>query len=272
MIGLKSSGTAPWDRDLHVLVAALLAVAIVAAIVWGVWGIISGKATSIGRADWRIDDFLVLAIAGGFVMFLYLTPLDNFNYVRYLTAALVFGSILAGRLVTRWVTRSPDRRPGLSRLAPVVSVIAVIVTVLFGVGFARSMGGPAVTAPSVGLIQFLTTHHLHQGVGDYWDASSVTVQSRDTVRIRPVVQDPNGKLGRYERQSSASWYRGKAFQFLVFNDASPFGGVDVASARATFGRPSHVYTVGTYRVVVWHRPVRVTPEADPATPMLRRRA
>lgn len=260
LMGLKATaGTPPWARDLHVLGALLVAVAVVVAVLSLLWGIISGSTGAIGGKDWRIDDFLVLALGADFVMFLYLTPINNFNYSRYLTAAVVLGSILGGRLVTRWATGGSRHAGARFHLGPVIAGLTVVVTALFGIGFAHSMRGPVVKAPSLALQRFLADHGLHRGIADYWDASSITVQSRNTIRIRPVVQDPNGRLGRYERQSSASWYQGVPFQFLLYNEAVPTGNVTLATAEATWGHPAHVYDVGTYRVLVWPKPLRVSP-------------
>jgi hypothetical protein len=105
---------------------------------------------------------------------------------------------------------------------------------------------------------FLAAHDLRLGVGDYWSASIVTVLTDDSVVIRPVIARPGGQLVRYGKQTTGSWYAGEAFQFLVYNGANPWGGVDRATATGTFGAPAHTYTVGTYSVLVFPRPVAVS--------------
>ena len=116
-------------------------------------------------------------------------------------------------------------------------------------------------APYDALGQFLESHHLDRGIGDYWSASITTVATSGSVAVRPVVADGAGHLVRYERQSTATWYEGQSFQFLVYDSAVPWGGVSSASATATFGPALHTYDVGTYRVLVWSQPLSVSANA-----------
>jgi len=74
--------------------------------------------------------------------------------------------------------------------------------------------------------------------------------------VRPVVA-AEGKLVRYEKQSSSSWYGGVAFDFYVYDTALIWNGDDRAVAVATFGPPVHTYVEGTYRVLTWSRPIHV---------------
>jgi hypothetical protein len=73
-----------------------------------------------------------------------------------------------------------------------------------------------------------------------------------------VWADPDGKLGRYMKLSSAGWYAGQRFQFLVYQ-APVYQGVDSASATKTWGRPAHTYVVGGYHVLVWSNTFSVAP-------------
>ncbi len=73
-----------------------------------------------------------------------------------------------------------------------------------------------------------------------------------------MITTPQGRVVRYGRQSTSSWYTNQSFQFLVFDSGRPWGGVDAATAAATFGPVTRTYVVGTYRVLVWSHPVRVS--------------
>lgn len=105
---------------------------------------------------------------------------------------------------------------------------------------------------------WLEAHNLRNGIGEYWAASITTVESSGAVTVRPVSSAADGKLQRTMNQSSASWYEGQRFQFLVYVTPQ-FDDVDLQSATRTWGDPAHVYVVGRYRVVVWRRPVSVVP-------------
>ena len=96
------------------------------------------------------------------------------------------------------------------------------------------------------------------GIGDYWDASVITVTSKGAVTIRPVIAS-SGKLVRYDKQSAASWYGSdNQFNFFVFNSGAVWNGVAGGPAVRTFGQPSKVYPFGTYRIYVWAEPFTVS--------------
>ena len=87
--------------------------------------------------------------------------------------------------------------------------------------------------------------------------SILTVQSDLAVVVRPVIDGPDARVDRYERQSTADWYRGQRFTFLVYDAALPL--VNATVATATFGRPARTYAVGLYRVLVWDHPISISP-------------
>lgn len=204
---------------------------------------------------WRLEDLLVLAFFGDLGLFV-LLPLNNdLNYARYLTAAVITGSILAGRLVGRWAGQLP--RLGKDATVRAAAVVGALVLAAYAVSFGITLVQPPVPRPARQLATFLARHRLDNGIGDYWSASLVTVESDAAVAVRPVVATSNGTIVRYQKQSSARWYVGQRFSFLVYDTAVPWGGVNAASARSSFGPPLHRYRVGTYRVLVWARALAV---------------
>jgi hypothetical protein len=202
---------------------------------------------------WRLDDLLVLAFLAAIAVFIVLAADSNGAYARYLTAALIFGSILCGRSITRAVDVY-----GKGALGYGAVTICLCVAGAFATGFAYSLSLPKAVQPASALGPFLSRHGLYDGIGAYWSASIVTVETAGAVDVRPVISNPHGLLVRYGRQSSASWYANKPFGFLVFNVAQPWRGVDLASATATFGRPLPTYVVGTYDILVWSHPITVS--------------
>ena len=107
---------------------------------------------------------------------------------------------------------------------------------------------------------FLAAHHLYQGVGDYWSASIVTVESNDAVNVRAVTQAPSGDLVRYERESNSSWYADQQFSFVIYNPTLQFGMVNIQTATQTWGRPEHSYTIEGLVVLVYRHPFTVSPQ------------
>jgi hypothetical protein len=237
-------------RDVEI---ALFCIGVLAALGALVVGLIRGPATSpVDTVGWRLDDLLLFGVIGDCVLFVAITPNDNGNYARYLTASILYGVILAARMTGRLLDRVPTTPRTLGTLA-LAGLLA-----LCGIAYARDLRVPGAKQTDVALASFLEAAHLHDGLGDYWSSSITTVESNGRVRVRPVIPDKTHRLVRYGRQSSADWYRGVNFTFLVFNLARPWRDVDAATAAATFGSPSATYAVGTYRVLVWNTPVHVS--------------
>jgi len=252
--GLTNGGVPAPLQAAHVLgLLAVLAGVAVAAV-----GLVSGAVRGSQSSDtssgaWRLDDLLVTAFFADLVVFVVLTSSDDPDFRRYLTAAVIFGAILAGRLLGRLATAVKSPRP-----LRVGAVVGVLATAAFASGVGLNVAALAPSRTFTQLGQFLAAHHLHHGIGDYWSASITTVATQGSVTVRPVITTPQGKVVRYQRQSTSSWYVDHPFAFLVFDTARPWGGVESATASATFGPIARTYIVGTYRVLVWNHPITVS--------------
>ncbi|MHB8452978.1 MAG: hypothetical protein ACYDAQ_21375, partial [Mycobacteriales bacterium] len=247
--GFAAPGMPRALEAVHAVGLALVVVAVVIAAAALVRGALTGPAPTVaGGEPWRLDDFLVLAFFAALATFVLLTVDSSADYLRYLTAGVIFGAVLAGRLVARAAAHSR-----------VLAGPGLVVLIAYAAAFAVTLTQPAPPQPIVPLARFLAAHGLVSGIGDYWSASIVTVQTRGAVTVRPVVDAPDGRLVRYGRQSARSWYAGKSFDFLVYDVSYPFGGVDAASAAATFGAPAQRYLVNGYAVLVYAHPVSVSP-------------
>ena len=201
------------------------------------------------------EDALVFAFFGGCGTFIWLSFSNSIAFGRYLTAALIFGSILGGRLVGRLVELA-----GEARLRLAVAAVALVVAAGCAVNFADTLSLATPVQPASQLASYLEQHHLTRGIGDYWSASIVTVESSDAVVVRPVTTLAGGlQIGRYLRQSSSTWYGG-GFQFLVYNAVTPWDDVEAQSAVASFGAPRHVAVVGRYRVLTWAHELTIPPD------------
>ncbi len=246
-------GTVPAAlQDVHVvgLVVVLCAAATAgAALVRGAWRGPKkqiGSKSEVGSQPWRLDDLLVLALVSDLVVFIDLTSTNDPDFIRYLTAAVIFGAVLGGRWIGRISAQMATMRWRRSAWAGGLAVIAA-----FAVALGCTISAPRPAGGFDRLGAFLQAHHLDHGIGDYWSASITTVATAGTVTVRPVITTPAGKVVRYDRQSTSSWYSGRTFEFLVYDTARPWGGIQSATATATFGTPAHTYAVGSYRVLVW---------------------
>jgi hypothetical protein len=247
-------------QDFHDLGALLIVACSAVAIAKLVRGVVRGRRKASGSKQetgrWWLDDVLVIAMFGSAATFVVLA-VSGVPGARYLVATVVFASVLSGRIVAQAWQRL---RPG--RMTRAICVVGVAVSLCFAAGLGCTLAQPVAAQRASTLASFLEAHHLRNGVGSYWAASITTVESRGAVTVRPVLADPDGKLGRYMKLSSANWYAGQQFQFFVY-ETPIYQGVDSVSATKTWGPPAHTYVVGGYHVLVWSSTFSVAPFPPP---------
>ena len=261
---LGGSGGVPFAlQSVHIVLAVLLGVALAVGAVRLVGGVCRGRTptdppgptTGADPEPWRVDDLLVIALVGSTLNFVALAATSS-GYVRYLTASVIFGAVLAGRYVTLWW--ATDHPTVLRRT---VLAIGVLATTAFLAASAVQLSRPAPSHPTVRLAAFLESHGLTSGVGDFWAASLTTVESNGVVSVRPVVPDSSTTLEAYNKGDDPGWFAGHSFQFVVYpNSTAPSSPTQVSwlTADATWGRPSRTYDVAGYVVLVWPHPITVT--------------
>ena len=127
-------------------------------------------------------------------------------------AAVLAGRMLGDRLVTgplatirlpRWSTpgrSAPDRYSLRIRL------LAVPLVVLFGwysFGLFRQADTPAAPDPLTNVAALLEKYHLSYGLGGYWEASVLTVETGGAVTVRAITP---ACLQPYKWESKQDWY------------------------------------------------------------------
>lgn len=256
----------------HLVVLAVVAFALASALGALVLAVVRGDRTDVlGSARhpaggetasaWRLDDLLVVAVVADGAVFCFLAYYETITFARYLTAAVIFAAVLAGRVVARHVgSRSAKARSGAAVKAPwrLAGWAGVATVAALATAFGFEASGGAAVQPATALGHFLAEHHLNQGVGDYWSASIVTVESHDTVKVRPLTSTSPGRVVAYQHGDLRWWGPSQQFDFVVMNAGDPFGGVSPASVTRTFGVPSHTYAVpGGYEVFVYAHPFSI---------------
>jgi hypothetical protein len=238
-------------RGFHLVGLAIGAAAVGFFLFKLVQGVRKGGTTRAEAGDaWRLDDVLLFALGGDLATFVALAFNNSPSLARYLTAGVIFGAILAGRFVSRAWQLLPAGRVRLGATLAGIGLVAA-----FAAGMDFQLRSPVPAQPAVQLGRFLAAHDLRVGVGDYWSASLVTVETGGMVAVRPVVAASNGRLVRWAQNSAGNWYDGRPFSFIVYNRTARWGGVDRASAVATFGPIARAFDVGSYQVLVWAHPV-----------------
>ncbi len=216
-----------------------------------------GSKGSASRETIWLEDALVFGFFGGCGTFIWLSFSASIAFGRYLSSAIIFGAILAGRLAGKVVERARDLLPRLA-----LAAVAAFAAIGCAVGFADTLTATAPVQPVSQLASYLEQHHLTKGIGDYWSASIVTVVSSQAVVVRPVTTLLGGQqIGRYLRQSSSTWYGG-GFQFLVYNAVVPWDDVEAQSALASFGPPRTDAVVGRWHVMTWAHDLTIRPDGS----------
>jgi hypothetical protein len=250
--GASQSGV-PWYLEVfRTFSLAVVAIGLVSGVVITVRGLIVARRPSerVSRTEedesWRLNNLLVLGVIGDAITYVALTY--DAGGVRYLTAGIIFATVLGATCLGRATQMLRSRR---SRAIATVAGVVVLAGCLSCVGVTLGQSTPA--NPYSRLAQFLRSHHLRRGVGDYWTSATTTIYSGGAVTVRQIVPDQFGLLTPYLYMSTTQWYHG-TFQFLVYDAKIPPGQEIRTASHYPFFPVAHTYTVGIFRVVVWKSP------------------
>jgi hypothetical protein len=193
-----------------------------------------------------VDQILVTAVLINLLAYVVSTQSNLVIYTREIAAVLPFSAVLAGRLLAR--------RLVAARLAP---VLLLVLAGYLG-GLAWEVAQPSVPPQNQQLSSWLAAHHLRTGLSGYWEANVVTLTTGDTVQVRQVTVT-HGRVVPYRIEYKAEWYdpHRSSANFVVLARAATSeypGFTNEAAVLTTFGRPAHIYHVGSrYEVLVWNR-------------------
>jgi hypothetical protein len=164
-----------------------------------------------------------------------------------IAGVLPIGAVLAGRLLAGTLARG--------RL--LILALALILGCYAGIEVHNTVQQrPA--DPNAQVAAWLQAHHLTYGLGDYWNANAITLDSGNQVQVRYVSRVGDTLMVR-PWETKNSWYDRTQHDatFLVTpgpanvcSPGTPAGWQ--AAAKATFGPPSGIYRVDGFTVLVWH--------------------
>jgi hypothetical protein len=165
-----------------------------------------------------------------------------------IAGVLPIGAVLAGRLLAGTLARG--------RL--LILALALVLGCYAGIEVHNTVQQrPA--DPNVQVAAWLQAHHLTYGLGDYWNANAITLDSGNQVQVRYVSRVGDTLMVR-PWETKNSWYDQTQHDatFLVTpgpanvcSPGTPAGWQ--AAAKATFGPPSGIYRVDGFIVLVWHQ-------------------
>jgi hypothetical protein len=187
---------------------ALTRLVVVVAAVWGACAI--ARRFFFRDADF-VSQLLLVGIVANLAAYITSTLADNpAANTREIAPVLPFAAVLAARMLgDRLVDgrlAGPLRTVRLRGKQFGVRVVAVSLVALlgwYGFGLWRQADTPAAPTPYASLVSFLEKNHLKYGLGGYWQASVITVESGGAVTIRAVT---SACLQPYQWEAKASWY------------------------------------------------------------------
>jgi hypothetical protein len=188
----------------------------------------------------------VLAVAVVLLVLVYLGTTASEQGAHEIAMAAPFAAALTARMLAAPALALAARAP--RALVPgVMAAVLVLGGYLAGLGYGITR--PCPPPEDSALASWLVAHHLRYGLADYWQSSSVTVDSGGRAEVRAVAM---ATLTPYLWMSDEAWYNPALHQasFLILNgspDSVP------RLIRTKFGAPSQIYHVGQYTVLVWHR-------------------
>jgi hypothetical protein len=199
-------------------------------------------------------DLLVQVLAVAMVLnvaaYAFGVQVHDIRSTREMAAVLPAGAVLAGRLLAgRLLARRLVARPALALGGATLACYAAML------GYGASQ--PSVPAENADLTTWLAAHGLTRGLGGYWQASSVMLDSGNAVGVYPIVLNGNRLLGVSNWEARKQWYDpGSSYaNFLVTVGNTP-GEADPALAwrmTALAGKPAEVYLFGRYKITVWDK-------------------
>ena len=217
----------------HIAGAAL----VVAAVLVAAWRLARSLAAP-GRAD-LVADVLVVAIVANIAAYVVFYRITYLYAAHEIGPVASLGAALAGRVFGGPLLRA--------RLVPALAAGLVCYAVMLGFAAAGSQpppGNAAVTA-------WLSRHGLHSGLGPYWQASSVTLDSGGAITVGTLIHHGS-------ELSPWSWSQDMRIFDPADHTADFFIGfpgepVTPAMARAAFGPPARVYHYQGYTIMVWDK-------------------
>jgi hypothetical protein len=187
-----------------------LAITRLACVIVAVWGCCVIARRFFRRDADFISQLLLVAIVLNLAAYIPSTLADHSALnVREIAPVLPFAAVLAARMLgDRLLAFGPAIRVRLPRVSrPLkLQLIVIPLVALFGwysFGLFQQADTPAAADPFTGLEQFLEANGFSYGLGGYWEASVVTVDTGGAVTIRAVSPSC---IQPYEWENKLEWY------------------------------------------------------------------
>jgi hypothetical protein len=228
------------ERSVGVVTAiALVHLAGLALAVWAVGRALRGF---FARDD-LITQVLTVAILVNLAAYVFSMLPNTFWDNREIANVLPFGAVLAGRLLAGTLLRA--------RLLPALAAVACCYLVALGYGVTR----PQVPAHDQALADWLSAHHLSDGLGSYAEGNSVTLDSHGKILLlAPTWSAHSVRPGTHEAKASDFDPGRHDANFVVTTtqdgSASYLPPAWIVNA---FGPAAHTYHYGVWTIMTYDK-------------------
>ena len=226
------------DRTLGLYVAiALIHLAGLALAVWAVGRAIRG----FFGCDDLITQVLTVAILANLAAYVFSVLPNTYWDNREIANVLVFGAVLAGRLLAGRLLQA--------RLLPALIAVGCCYLVALGYGVTRAEP----PAHDQALTDWLSAHHLSDGLGSYAEGNSVTLDSRGSILlVAPSWRAHSVLPGTHEAQASGFNPALHDANFVVTTTQDgPAFYIPPAWIVNAFGQPAHTYHYGVWTIMTY---------------------
>jgi hypothetical protein len=160
-----------------------------------------------------------------------------------IAVVLPLGAALAGRMLGGPIARV--------RVLVVPALLGVVLAAyLAALGFACTQAEPPPASQQ--LADWLLTHQLTYGLGGYWQADSVTLDSGGKVTVAPIYGG-----SPYAWEAKSGWFDKTSnyanFVVMVSGPPAQVLYAKPAVVLSVFGRPAKTYTFRQYTIMVWNK-------------------
>jgi hypothetical protein len=217
------------------VVVALIHMVAVVLVIWALAHVI--------RRFYVEDDQIAQMFTMAFVVLLAAYVLGNKPDSNEIVGLLPIGAVLAGRVLGSKVISL--------NLVPALAVVFAACS-LFLLANASQR---AHANPNVKVATWLQAHHLTYGLGGFWNASSITVETGGKVKVRPVRTYQNTVVAA-NVETDSTWYNPSKHyaNFVVWIRTASCGDLCLTKqGLQAFGTPASVHHIGQYIVLVYDR-------------------
>ena len=238
----------------HQTIVVLLHLFGVALAVWG----LALAARRLPREDDWIAELITVGVLLNVLALMFSSQIAGGS--REIAAALPLGAVVAARMLGPLMVHRKH-----------IVVLSAFTMAMFAV-LVHNAGSPGRPANGHAAQAWLKKHGYTYGLGGYWSSNSITVDSGDTVRVRPVHTLLRG-IEQYDWESDSAWYDpAKNYANFLVMDVDPPSFAAYATpeqAVKQFGKPDLTAVVGSQEIMVWHKNLLATlppPSPPPSLP------